>query len=290
MTLPIAEKLELEILRKAPMGWILGTEDCEVLLPGSVAPRDAQVGETLSVFVYTDSEDRPIATTQMPLARAGEFASLRVVEVSDQGAFLDWGLPKDLFLPFRSQIGPVSADHTVIVYVEVDRISQRPVATMKVEGHLEAPPPGLREGQGVDLLIYDETELGCKAVVDGHYGGLLYFDDRGGLPPEIGSRCRGYIARVRSDGKIDLTLTASGREGADHAQETLRRALVEAGGVLPLTDKSPPEEIRNALGLSKKAFKRAVGALYKARAVRLHENSIELVEGTAGDGPKNAPD
>ncbi|MFK7897344.1 MAG: S1 RNA-binding domain-containing protein [Myxococcota bacterium] len=278
MTLPLAQTLELEIMRKVPMGLILGSEQGEVLLPKSVAPRNAEIGETLSVFVYTDSEDRPVATTKEPLARAGDFASLRVVEVGSKGAFLDWGLPKDLFLPFRSQIGPVAAEANVIVFVEVDRISQRPIATMKVEGHLSPPPEGLREGLGVDLLIFDETELGCKAVVDGEYGGLLYFDERGALPPEVGSRCRGYIARVRPDGKIDLTLSASGREGADHAQETLAEALRAAGGSLPLTDKSPPDEIRAQLGLSKKAFKRAVGGLYKARRIQLLDDSIKLTE------------
>ena len=285
MTLAIAETVELQILRKAPMGLILGTDEDEVLLPKAVVPDGAEIGETLSVFVYTDSEDRPIATTQSPLAQADEFACLRVIEVGSKGAFLDWGLPKDLFLPFRSQVGPVVPNHSVIVYVEVDRISQRPVATMKVEGHLNPPPEGLREGQGVDLLIYDETELGCKAVVDGDYAGLLHFDDRGRVPPEIGSACRGYIAKVRSDGKINLTLQASGREGADRAQETLRAALQDAGGQLPLTDKSPPLEIQSAVGLSKKAFKRAVGALYKAREIRLGDSSIELIQDEgAGEG------
>ncbi len=280
MTLPIAETIELEILRKAPMGLILGRGEDDILLPKAVVPSNAQIGDTLSVFIYTDSEDRPIATTLTPLAQAEEFACLRVIEVGAKGAFLDWGLPKDLFLPFSSQIGQVIANHNVIVFVEVDRISQRPVATMKVEGHLAEPPSGLLEGQGVDLLIYDETELGCKAIVDGDYGGLLHFDDRGRVPPEIGSACRGYISRVRSDGKINLTLQASGREGADHALDAVRAALREAGGRLPLTDKSPPQEIQAAVGLSKKAFKRAVGGLYKVREIRFTESSIELVDDT----------
>jgi len=206
----IARTTSLEVLREVPMGLIIGSDGREVLLPKQFVPDGTQLGDWVEVFLYTDSEDRPIATTQKPFVQAGEFAGLRVVSVNPTGAFLDWGLPKDLLLPFRLQREPVRVGQRVAVRVDCDSVSGRPVANAKVERFLESPPENLREGQAVDLLVYEETDLGSKAIVDGRFGGLLY-RDAGEHRLEVGASGRGYIHRIRPDGKLDLTLSiASG--------------------------------------------------------------------------------
>jgi predicted RNA-binding protein (virulence factor B family) len=283
VTLEIGKTNSLEVLRTVPMGLILGDAEDEVLLPTRYVPAGASPGDRLEVFLYTDSEDRPIATTETPLAEAEEFASLRVVSVGRMGAFLDWGLPKDLLLPFRAQLRPVDPEQEVVVRIYCDRASGRPVATAKVERFLESRADDLREGQAVDLLFYEETDLGTKAIVDGRFGGLLYHE-LGKLGPEVGTKKRGYVQHVRDDGKVDLTLVPTGRAGIDAAREIVVDALRAAGGRLELGDRSEPEEIRTSLGLSKKAFKRAVGALYRERRVRIGESFIESMD--PGEGSK----
>ena len=281
--LEIGKTASLEILREVPMGVMLGSAGQEVLLPTRYVPEGRSIGDVVEVFVYTDSEDRPIATTEQPLARADEFACLRVVSVGPIGAFLDWGLPKDLLLPFRSQLQRVRPEQRVVVRVFCDSVSGRPVATTKIERFLEEPPDDLREGQAVQLLVYEETDMGSKAIVDGRFGGLLYHEPgRGRL--DIGSAPTGYVQRIRADGRVDLSLIPSGKAAMEDARETLLEALQSAGGRLELTDRSEPEEIRRTLGLSKKAFKRAVGALYRERRIRLGDSSIELAD-RAGDSP-----
>jgi len=280
--LEIGKTASLEVLRVVPMGAILGSAEQEVLLPARQVPAETSPGDVIEVFVYTDSEDRPIATTELPLARADEFACLRVVSVSRIGAFLDWGLPKDLLLPFRSQLCPVRPKQRVVVRVLCDPVSGRPVASAKVERFLEEPPGDLREGQAVALLVYEESDLGSKAIVDGRFEGLLYRES-GHDRLEIGACATGYVQRIRADGKIDLRLAPTGKAALDDAREILLEALLAAGGRLELGDRSEPEEIRRTLGLSKKAFKRAVGALYRERRIRIHDSSIELTN--AADGP-----
>jgi predicted RNA-binding protein (virulence factor B family) len=277
VTLEIGKTASLEVLRAVPMGLILGSPEHEVLLPTRYVPKGTSAGDVVEVFLYTDSEDRPIATTEKPLAETDEFAGLRVVSVNRIGAFLDWGLPKDLLLPFRSQLRRVRPGRRVVVRVLLDSVSGRPVASAKVERFLEAPPDDLREGQAVQLLVYEATDLGSKAIVDGRFGGLLYHEP--GAPRlEIGASTTGYVQRIRADGKIDLTLEPGGQAGVEDACETLAEALLRAGGRLEVGDRSEPEEIRRTLGLSKKAFKRAAGALYRARRIRIGDSSIELID------------
>jgi predicted RNA-binding protein (virulence factor B family) len=273
--LEIGKTVSLEVLRAVPMGVMLGSAEAEVLLPARYVPEGASPGDLVEVFLYTDSEDRPIATTEQPLARADEFACLRVASVDRIGAFLDWGLPKDLLLPFRSQLERVSPKQRVVVRVLLDSVSGRPVASAKIERFLEPPPDDLREGQSVQLLVYEKTELGSKAIVDGRFGGLLYHR-RGERRLAIGSAATGYVQRIRDDGKVDLTRTPFGKAAIDDASATLLEALQRAGGRLELSDRSEPEEIRRTLALSKKAFKRAVGALYRERRIRMGDSSIEL--------------
>jgi predicted RNA-binding protein (virulence factor B family) len=275
--LEIGKTVSLEVIRAVPMGMMLGWPTEEVLLPTRYVPEGTAPGDVLEVFLHTDSEDRPVATTEKPLAEADQFASLRVDSVTSTGAFLDWGLPKDLLLPFRSQIQPVQPDEQVVVRVLCDSISGRPVATTFVERFLEVPSERLREGQAVELLVYEETELGKKAIIDGLFGGLLYHE-ADGVDPEIGASVTGYIDRIRADGKIDLTLAPRGKAAIDDSRKTLLDALHEAGGRLELCDQSDPALIRQTLGLSKKAFKRAVGVLYRERRIRIEEASITLVD------------
>jgi predicted RNA-binding protein (virulence factor B family) len=284
--LEIGKTVSLEVLRVVPMGLILGSPEDEVLLPTRYVPEGTSPGALLEVFLYTDSEDRPIATTAKPFAETDEFASLRVVSVNRFGAFLDWGLPKDLLLPFGSQLQRVRPGRRVVVRILLDSVSGRPVASARVERFLEPPPEELREGQAVRLLIYESTDLGGKAIVDGRFGGLLYREP-GASDLEIGGSATGYVQRIRPDGKIDLTLTATGEAGTKAASETLVEALLRAGGRLEIGDRSDPEEIRQVLGLSKKAFKRAVGTLYRERRVRIGDASIELVDPRARSSESN---
>ncbi len=280
--LQIGKTVSLEVLRAVPMGVILGSAEDEVLLPTRYVPDDTSPGDTVEVFLYTDSEDRPIATTERPLAQADEFACLRVASVNPVGAFLDWGLPKDLLLPFRSQLQRVRPEQKIVVRVLCDAISGRPVATAKLERFLEEPPRDLRVGQPVQLLIYEETDLGSKAIVNERFGGLLYREFApGDLRNEdirVGASPKGYVQRIRADGKIDLRLTPGGKAGAESAREILLEALQRAGGRLELSDHSQPEEIRSTLGLSKRAFKRAVGALYRERRIQLSDAAIVSIE------------
>jgi hypothetical protein len=275
--LEIGKTVSLEVLRTAPMGLILGSGEDEVLLPSRYVPSGTSVGDAVEVFLYTDSEDRPIATTEKPLAQADEFACLSVVSVNSTGAFLDWGLPKDLLLPFRYQLHPLREGQRLVVRVMLDKLSGRPVATAKIERFLKPPPEGLCKGQAVKLLIYEETDLGCKAIVDDLFTGLLYREP-GDRRLTVGGSSLGYVQRVRSDGKVDLMLTPGGRAGMDSARETLLQALLAAGGRLELGDRSTPDDIRRTVALSKKAFKRAAGALYRERRVRISDTSIELIE------------
>lgn len=274
--LEIGKTRSLKVLREAPMGLILGSAEDEVLLPTRYVPEGTSPGDVVDVFLYTDSEDRPIATTEQPLAQADEFACLRVVSAGQVGAFLDWGLPKDLLLPHRSQLHRVRPGQQLVVRVSCDPVSGRPVATAKIERFLEPPPPDLRPGQAVSLLVYEQTDLGCKAIVDDRFGGLLYREP-GSDPIEVGATVAGYVQRIRPDGRVDLTLSPTGQAGIDDARETLLQALLAAGGRLELGDRSDPEEIRRALGLSKKAFKRAAGALYRERRIRIGDSSIESI-------------
>ncbi len=273
--LEIGKTVSLEVLRCLPIGLILGDADDEVLLPTRYVPEGSAVGDRLEVFLYTDSEDRPIATTERPLARADEFAALSVVSVTQTGAFLDWGLPKDLLLPFRSQHVPVRPGERVVVRVLLDSISGRPVATSKIQRFLEPPPEDLREGQSVQWMVYEETDLGSKAIVDERFEGLFYHRP-GEEDLEPGSSGTAYVQQIRADGKIDLSLAPAGRAAIEDAKEIVLEALQKAGGRLELSDRSEPEDIRRLLGLSKKAFKRAIGALYRERLISIGESAVEL--------------
>jgi uncharacterized protein len=236
-------------------------------------------GDYLEVFIHHDSEDRLVATTEIPRVFVGEFAALKVITVNPNvGAFLDWGLSKDLLLPMREQAHRVHAGDTVVAYVFVDHRSRRIVATTKVDKHLSDARPDYQPGQRVSLLIAGETDLGYKALIEKAHLGLLYKSDVA-VPLTIGQSLDGYIRAVRPDGKIDLGLDPVGYKRIAPLTEQILEALKNApGGWLPFGDHSRPEDIRTQFGVSKKAFKQAVGSLYKQRQIRLTEKGIEIAK------------
>ena len=273
----IGQRSLLSVTRIATPGVYLdGGERGEILLPGRYVPNGTLVGEAFDVFVHRDSEDRLVATTEIPRATVGEFASLRVVSANPQvGAFLDWGLSKDLFLPLREQGRRVGPGDWVVVYIFVDLKTDRIVATTRLNRHLNVAPPTYVEGQAVDLLITGRTTLGYNAIVSGAHMGLLYHNELPG-PLDIGQKLDGYVRAFRPDGKIDLTINPSGYGKVAPLKEQVLEALAAAGGRLALGDASPPERIRAAFGVSKKAFKQAIGALYKERRITIGERGIRL--------------
>jgi uncharacterized protein len=274
----IGKRNTLAIVRQAPPGYYLdGGEHGEILLPGRYISAGAMPGGKLDVFVYRDSEDRLVATTETPRAMVGEFAYLRVISHNPGiGAFLDWGLEKDLLLPRREYAGGVHAGGHVLVYVMVDERSDRIVATARLNRHLNLTPPNYTEGQAVKLIVESETPLGYKAIINGAHTGLLYRAELSG-PLSIGQTLDGFIRTVRPDGKIDLGLDPAGHRRLGPLTEQIITALKTADGHLPYHDGSSPEEIRTALGMSKKSFKQAIGVLYRERRIAIEPAGIRLV-------------
>ena len=266
----------LQILRETPQGLRLGTDEHNLLLPRRWVPEQLPDDGWLEVFVFTDSEDRLIATTDRPRASVGEFACMEVVDLTPIGAFVDWGLPKDLLVPFRRQHAPLRLGQKVVVAVSLDEATERVIGSTKLSAYLDRDVSGIEPMQAVRLLVYGFNELGALVVVDGRYGGLLY-KDRIYQRLRIGQELDGTVLKVRDDGRLDITLQRPGREGNSDAERAILRALDEGQGQLDLHDKSPPEAIQRRLGLSKKAFKRAVGSLYRARTIDLVDGGIRRV-------------
>lgn len=277
----------LRASRRATPGVYLSAEEDEVLLPNRYVPEGLSLGESLKVFVYTDSEDRPVATTQTPKVAVGGVASLLVVDVGPHGAFLNWGLDKDLFAPNSLQRRPMRSGERHVVFAQLDERTGRVVATSRVERLLESAPEELAVGAGVRLLVFDQSSLGAHVVVNERHEGLVH----GRLPHSplsVGDETTGFVQRVRDDGKLDVALKPPGRAGQEGDARRLLEALDNAGGTLPLNDKSAPEEIAGVLSMSKKAFKKALGSLYRQRLVRLSAQGIRRVRpvdpaGSTGD-------
>lgn len=270
----------LRVVRSAPPGFYLdGGSHGEILLPGSLIPSGAKVGGDVEAFVYRDSEDRLVATPQKPLAQVGEFAALRVVSVNPRiGVFLDWGLDKDLLLPLREQTGPLRTGERVVVRVMVDERSERIVASARLNRHLNLTPPTYSEGQAVRLIVTGETPLGYNVVVENAHRALLYKSDLG-QALGLGATFQGYVRRVREDGKIDVALDRAGHQRIASYTDVILEKLHASSGRLPLHDGSSPEEIRASLGMSKKAFKQAIGSLFKARQIVIEQYGIRLADG-----------
>ena len=255
-----------------------GGEEGEVLLPARYVPDGCKEGDELEVFVYLDNEERLVATTQTPLAKGGDFACLEVSWVNEYGAFLNWGLMKDLFCPFREQKMKMEKGKRYIVHVHIDHESHRIVASAKVERYFDPSFPPYRYGDEVSLLVWQKTDLGFKVIVDNRYAGLVYSNQ---IFREIrtGDRMKGYIEAVREDGKIDVMLQPTGWRMTKGTADVLLDYLETHQGVCRLTDKSPAEDIYQAFQVSKKSYKKAVGDLYKRRLITIEEDCIRLNKG-----------
>lgn len=277
--LQIGRTCQLKVNRQVEFGFYLdgGEQYGEVLLPnGEIRPDiDVHIGEPLEVFLYLDTQERIVATTHIPLAQVGDFAYLEVAWVNNFGAFLHWGPLKDLFVPFREQKMKMMKGHSYIVHVHLDPETYRIMASAKVEHFLSQDFPPYRTGDQVELLIWQKTDLGLKAIVDGRYGGLLY-DTQMFRTLRTGDRVKGYISQVRPDGKLDLSLQCPGQRGVEDFSAQLLRHLQMNGGQTPLGDKSPAEEIYALFGVSKKVFKKAVGDLYRQRLIEISDTGIRL--------------
>lgn len=277
--LQIGRTCQLKVNRQVEFGFYLdgGEQYGEVLLPnGEIRPDiDVHIGQPLEVFLYLDIQERIVATTHMPLAQVGDFAYLEVAWVNNFGAFLHWGPLKDLFVPFREQKMKMMKGHSYIVHVHLDPETYRIMASAKVEHFLSQDFPPYRTGDQVELLIWQKTDLGLKAIVDGRYGGLLY-DTQMFRTLRTGDRVKGYISQVRPDGKLDLSLQCPGQRGVEDFSAQLLRHLQMNGGQTPLGDKSPAEEIYALFGVSKKVFKKAVGDLYRQRLIEISDTGIRL--------------
>jgi predicted RNA-binding protein (virulence factor B family) len=267
----------LPIVRQAPPGMYLdGGTHGEILLPGRYIPLGAMPGGRIDVFVYRDSEDRLVATTETPLAVVGQCAFLRVVSVKPNvGAFLSWGLEKDLLLPLREQTRTLRPLDWVVVHVALDPKSDRIIASARLNRWLDRTPPAYVSEQRVKLLIESETPLGYRAIINHTHHGLLYHSDLA-RPLTIGQALDGYVRIVRPDGKIDLALDPAGHRRIAPLAEQIIEKLQAKGGHLPYHDKTAPEEIRAAFGVSKKAFKQAIGALYRDQRIRIEPDGIRL--------------
>jgi predicted RNA-binding protein (virulence factor B family) len=275
----IGKRNLLTILRSAPPGFYLdGGSHGEILLPGRLIPSGAIVGGQIDVFVYRDSEDRLVATPQKPIAMVGQFASLRVVSINPRiGVFLDWGMDKDLLLPMREMFRPVSPGEFVLVQIVLDEKSDRLIASSKLNRRLTFPPPDTyHEGDTVSLMVMSRSPLGYNMIVNDTHRGMLYESDANGRL-EPGDRFDGYVRCVRPDGKLDLALGKPGYRRIGPLTDQILAALIEKGGRLPFNDNSSPEAIRDYFGVSKKAFKQAIGALFRERRIFIDPDCIRIV-------------
>ncbi|HHG83431.1 MAG TPA: GntR family transcriptional regulator [Bacteroidetes bacterium] len=261
-------------LRKVPPGLILGDdEEAEVLLPTKYIPEDYEIGEQMVVFVYRDNENRPISTTLQPKMQVGQFGGLRVREANTYGAFLDWGIAKDLLCPHREQESEMAEGRTYLVYLYLDDISGRLVTTSRLQRFLDKDTSSLQPDEEVKLMAWKKTDLGMKFIINQRFEGLAYNNEMfRNLKP--GDEVIGFVKGVREDGKVDVMVEKPGYERIEPNAGRIVEALRANAGFLPLTDKSGPDEIRKRLEMSKKTFKKAIGALYKARLITLSEDGI----------------
>ena len=274
----LGRSYELEVCKQVDFGFYLDAGDLgEVLLPRRAAPKDLEVGAVIEAFLYLDSEDRPVATTKKPLIEIGQFAYLKVVERTKFGAFLDWGLDKHLLLPFGEQHRPVEEGKKYLVFAYLDDRDGRIVASSKVDQFVEDDSGrAFKPLDQVDLIIANSTDLGFKAIVNNRYWGVLYRDEVF-QRLSFGQSIQGFIQRVRPDGRIDLTLNG-GYKSQDKNCDILVAYLNKLGGSSPLNDKSDPQQIKDALSMSKGAFKKAAGRLLKQNKLAIGKDGIRLID------------
>lgn len=271
----IGERIQLPFLREVNAGSFLdGGELGELLLPNNERLTDNR--EMVEVFIYRDSEGRPIATEKMPSVLPGEFGVLPLVASNNNGAFLDWGLAKDLLLPYSEQRSLPRIGQPVVVYVYLDPKSERLVASQRIARHFAMEMPSYPEGAEVDIILFGKTEMGYKVIVDGKYSGLLFKNQ---VFEELfyADQLKGYVTQVRNDWKIDISLYALGNAKVETLEARIERELESRGGFWDIDDKSPPEKISLELGVSKKVFKKATGALFKKRKISFEDGGIRWI-------------
>jgi len=273
----LGEYNTLTILRETEPGLFLGDEEeNEVLLPHRYKPESYEIGDEISVFIYLDNEERIIATTEEPYLTLNTFAYLRCSDVTKYGAFMDWGLVKQLFVPFKEQARPMKAGNWYIVYLYLDEQTNRLVGSSKTNKFLDNTTVTVAKFDEVDILVTHITQQGANVIINGMHKGLIFTED---IFEDIrsGDKMKAYVKKVRSDNKIDIVLHTPGYKSIEPNANYLLEELKAAGGFLPLHDKSDPETIKNELGLSKKSFKKAIGSLYKDKQIIIKEDGIELV-------------
>lgn len=274
----------LTALRQTSVGFFLGdltdrkSQDFsnDILLPNKYVPDTLAVDDDIDVFVYTDSEDRPIATTLTPAIQRNEFAALQVVSVTSAGAFLDWGLEKDLLVPHREQAWPMEVGNWYVVFMYLDETTNRLVASSKVNRFLDPDVSDLVMGEEVQLLAYELTDLGVNVIINNRYRGLVYANEifRTVRP---GDPLIGYIKNIRDDSRVDVSLQRAGYENVEPNARRILATLKAENGFLPLTDNTSPEVIYAALEMSKKTFKKAIGTLYRERKIMIEAKGIRLI-------------
>jgi hypothetical protein len=268
----------LRVVRETPNGLYLdGDELGEILMPQKFVNDEIRTTGEAEVFVYNDSEDRLVATTEKPRAKVGEFACLSVNSVTRIGAFLDWGLPKDLLVPFSEQLVKMHEGKSYWVFIYLDLLTNRIAASAKLQKFLDNTPPDYKSGDEVDIVILEETDRGYRAMINREHTGMIY-KNQVFRPLTIGMETKAYIQKVRDDEKIDLYLEKPGYEKVDAISAKILDELKASGGFLAVSDKSSPEMIKSLFGISKKNFKKAVGALYKKRYIRFESDGIRLLK------------
>ncbi|MDR3691644.1 MAG: S1-like domain-containing RNA-binding protein [Fimbriimonas sp.] len=265
----------LEIVRKVDFGVYLSDGESDVLLPIRQVPPKAGQGTILDLFVYTDSEDRPIATTHRPFAVAGEFALMRIVSLSAIGAFADWGIPKDLLIPLSEQRQPLVEGRSYVVRVVLDILTDRVIGSTKLSKYLDPDTSKLKEGQQVEALIIHRMEHSTMAIIDGRFS-AAFFPDEIHRPLKVGEKTPAFVKKIREDGKISLSLTPVGYQAVAERAPDIIRMLEKEGGFLPFSDSSSPEEIRKVFGMSKGSFKKLLGKLLKEDRIEISFHGIRL--------------
>jgi predicted RNA-binding protein (virulence factor B family) len=266
---------ELKIKKVTHIGIYLDSDAGDILVPAKYVPQGVRAGDMIRVFVYRDSEDRLIATTLKPAAVVGEFAWLKVVALSRAGAFLDWGIQKDLLVPFSEQASKMEVGKKYVVKIFLDEQTNRITGSTKIGKFIEREDIDLREGDRASFLVYRFTDTGIKIIIDNKYFGMLYRNEVF-EKLHVGERSEGYVKRIRPDGKIDVTLEKAGPADIEDARAVIVKALKEHSGFLPLGDHSDPQHIREMLHMSKKTFKKAVGSLYRNQVIEIKEGGLKL--------------
>ena len=272
----IGEYNTLEILRSTKVGLFLGDGTNDVLLPNKYVPKEFQIGDSLTVFVYLDHEERPVATTLQPYVKLNEFAHLKVNYINKFGAFLNWGLEKDLFVPFKEQARPMEEGKRYLVYCFMDDKTNRLVASSKTQQFLDKEEANYTNGEEVDLIISHISDAGINVIINEKHRGLAYANEvYGDIKP--GLRMKGYIKQVRPDGKLDVSLRKLGVEAIEPSAQVILDELQANKGFLGLHDNSHPEDIKTVLKMSKKTFKKAIGTLYKQKLIEIKDDGIYLL-------------